>query len=421
MALFDNNPLYENISSLANPITSGIGGLFKGMTPFGSSIPEGILTSDQEEKLRNQALFQGLLGTAATYLATPKNLNAGSPLPYIGKAVLGGMGASQDVIDRAIRARLLSGRDDNLYNVDGALVDKAGKVIYQSPTKQQKRDTAVVDGVVVDVNTGEPIYTSPKQQKLNTEIIDVGGKKILINKDTGAPIQEFIVTKPPTEPQTQAEIVKKNLTPLETEIDKKAADDLVQFTIGGGFSDVQKSLSQLNVAKESLKQTPEGRITGKLVGIQDDTGVLKYTNPNALNTKEQVQEIAQRNLRLILGAAFTQKEGDQLIARVYNPALPQNVNAQRLELLENQLLSAAKTKQEAVEYYNANGTLKGFKGKLYNNTSEFLNDYNDRLKGTNKTDATQKMPTTSGFTEGAKTKSKSGKPMIFRNGQWEYE
>jgi hypothetical protein len=417
MAIFDNNPL----SALTNPVTSGIGSLFEGMTPFGSTIPGGILKDEDEAKLRNQALIQGLLGTAATYLATPKNLNAGSPLPYIGKAVLGGMGASQDVIDRAIRAKLLSGRDDNLYNVDGALVDKAGKVIYQSPTKQQKRDTAVVDGVVVDVNTGEPIYTSPKQQKLNTEIIDVGGKKILINKDTGAPIQEFIVTKPPAEPQTQAEIVKKNLTPLETEIDKKAADDLVQFTIGGGFSDVQKSLSQLNVAKESLKQTPEGKITGKLVGIQDDTGVLKYTNPNALNTKEQVQEIAQRNLRLILGAAFTQKEGDQLIARVYNPALPQNVNAQRLELLENQLLSAAKTKQEAVEYYNANGTLKGFKGKLYNNTSEFLNDYNDKLKGTNKTDATQKMPTTSGFTEGAKTKSKSGKPMIFRNGQWEYE
>ena len=121
MALFDNNPLYENISSLANPITSGIGGLFKGMTPFGSSIPEGILTSDQEEKLRNQALFQGLLGTAATYLATPKNLNAGSPLPYIGKAFLGGMGASQDVIDRALtseyRKQLTANRGDNIRTI----------------------------------------------------------------------------------------------------------------------------------------------------------------------------------------------------------------------------------------------------------------------------------------------------------------
>jgi hypothetical protein len=198
MALFDNNP----ISALTNPVTSGIGSLFEGMTPFGSTIPGGILKEEDEAKLRNQALIQGLLGTAATYLATPKNLNAGSPLPYIGKAVLGGMGASQDVIDRAIRAKLLSGRDDNLYNVDGALVDKSGKVIYQSPTKQQERKTAVVDGVLVDANTGEKIYESTKQQKLNTDIIDVGTKKILINKDTGAPIQEFMVTKPPKEEDT---------------------------------------------------------------------------------------------------------------------------------------------------------------------------------------------------------------------------
>jgi len=184
---------------------------------------------------------------------------------------------------------------------------------------------------------------------------------------------------------------------------------------------VQKSLSQLNVAKQSLKQTPEGKITGKLIGVQDDTGVLKYTNPDALNTKEQVQEIAQRNLRLILGPQFTAKEGEQLINRVYNPALPQKVNAQRLELLEGQMLSAAKTKQEAVDYYNTNGTLKGFKGKLYNSTTEFLNDYNDRLKGIEKTGSTKQQPDSTGFKEGAKTKSKSGKSMIFRNGQWEYE
>ena len=97
MALFDNNP----ISSLFAPVKSSVGGLLEGMTPFGSSIPSGIFSPEQEEKLRNQALFQGLLGTAATYLATPKNLNAGSALPYLGKAFLGGMGASQGVVDRA--------------------------------------------------------------------------------------------------------------------------------------------------------------------------------------------------------------------------------------------------------------------------------------------------------------------------------
>lgn len=97
MALFDNNP----ISSLFAPVKSSVGGLLEGMTPFGSSIPSGIFSPEQEDKLRNQALFQGLLGTAATYLATPKNLNAGSPLPYLGKAFLGGMQASQGAVDKA--------------------------------------------------------------------------------------------------------------------------------------------------------------------------------------------------------------------------------------------------------------------------------------------------------------------------------
>ena len=375
---------------------------FEGLTPFGSVIPQGVLTTDQEENLRKQALVGGLLGAGATYLSQPKNQGYGSALPYLAKSYVGGMGTSQGTVDATLnnlyRQQLLSFRDnkDKLYNVDGALVDSTGNVVYQSSKE-------------------------PKEQKINTEVIDVGGKKILINKDTGAFIQSFAVTKPPAEPQTPAEIVKKSLTPLETELDKKAADDLVQFTIGGGFSDVQKGLSQLNIAKQTLQQQPEGKITGKLVGAQDDTGILKYTNPTAQDTKEQVQEIAQRNLRLILGPQFTAKEGEQLISRVYNPALPQSVNAQRLGLLEEQMLSAAKTKQEAVDYYNTNGTLKGFKGKLYNTTSDFLNEYNTKLKANEKAPTKATMQQPSGFTEGSKTKSKSGKPMIFRNGQWEYE
>jgi hypothetical protein len=397
-----------------------------GINIFGTPIPTGILDPQQEEKLRNQALVSGIIGTAANYLATPKNLNAGSALPYLAKAYIGGMGASQGTVDTALnnlyRQQLLAGRNqDNLYNVDGALVNREGNVVYQSPTKQQKRDTTVVDGVVVDVNTGEAVYTSPKQQKLNTDVIDVGGKKILINKDTGAPIQEFIVTKPPAQQETRAELVKKNLTPLEAKVEEKSAQDLVDFTIGGGFSDVQKGLSQLEIAKQTLQQQPEGRITGKLVGAQDDTGLLKYTNPAAQDTKEQVQEIAQRNLRLILGPQFTAKEGEALINRVYNPALPQSVNVKRLDLLQEQMTSAAKTKQEAVDYYNTNGTLKGFKGKLYNSTSDFLNEYNSKIKGTEKAPAKAATQQPSGFTEGSRTKSKSGKSMIFRNGQWEYE
>lgn len=386
-----------------------------GINIFGTPIPTGILDPQQEEKLRNQALVSGIIGTAANYLAQPKNLNAGSALPYLAKAYVGGMGASQGTVDTTLnnlyRQQLLASRDDSdkLYNVDGALVNRQGQVIYQAP--QETRGQASQSSDIQLLNRYNDAFQKFQQDPKNP----------LLRNEVKALELKLGLQQPPAAPQTQAEVVKKSLTPLETKVEEKSAQDLVDFTIGGGFSDVQKGLSQLEIAKRTLQQQPEGRITGKLVGAQDDTGLLKYTNPAAQDTKEQVQEIAQRNLRLILGPQFTAKEGEALINRVYNPALPQSVNVKRLELLQEQMTSAAKTKQEAVDYYNANGTLKGFKGKLYNSTSDFLNEYNSKIKGTEKAGPTQSMPASTGFKEGMRTKSKSGKPMIFRNGQWEYE
>lgn len=392
MALFDTN--------------SGLGNLFNGMNVFGTSIPTGILDPNQEEKLRNQALLSGTLGTVANYLATPKNLNTGSALPYLAKAYIGGMGASQGTVDTALnnlyRQQLLAQRQDPFGAID------ISKYTPESISDFQKtRDY----GVLKPTSRGNANIGAIDPTKFTV--------KSIADYQTTGDISRLVPSV--SSQETRGEALKKSLSPLEAKVEEKSAQDLVDFTIGGGFSDVQKGLSQLEIAKQTLMKQPEGKITGKLVGAQDDTGLLKYTNPTAQDTKEQVQEIAQRNLRLILGPQFTAKEGEALINRVYNPALPQSVNVKRLELLQDQMTSAAKTKQEAVDYYNTNGTLKGFKGKLYNSTSEFLNEYNSKIKGTEKAGSTQQMPTTGGFKEGMKTKSKSGKPMIFRNGQWEYE
>lgn len=86
--------------------------LFTGMNIFGARAPEylvgsdtsaGLLDEAAKEKLKNQALFQGLLGAGATYLAQPKNQRYGSALPYLGKAYLGGMQASQGAYDVAAK------------------------------------------------------------------------------------------------------------------------------------------------------------------------------------------------------------------------------------------------------------------------------------------------------------------------------
>jgi hypothetical protein len=93
-----------------------------GINIFGTPIPTGILDPQQEEKLRNQALVSGIIGTAANYLAQPKNLNAGSALPYLAKAYIGGMGSSQNTVDTALnnlyRQQLLAGRNDPFGTID---------------------------------------------------------------------------------------------------------------------------------------------------------------------------------------------------------------------------------------------------------------------------------------------------------------
>jgi len=90
--------------------------------------------------------------------------------------------------------------------------------------------------------------------------------------------------------------------------------------------------------------------------------VTSITHPQAVNTREQVEEVVQRNLRVILGAQFTQKEGDRLIARAYNPRLSEAENAKRLGRLIVSMDRAAKAKLAAADYFERNGTMKGYRG-----------------------------------------------------------
>jgi len=82
---------------------SGFGNVLSGMNIFAAKQPEylgGLLSTDQQEKLKNQALLSGLIGTAATYFAQPKNQGIGLPA-ILGKSYLGGMQASQGAYNAA--------------------------------------------------------------------------------------------------------------------------------------------------------------------------------------------------------------------------------------------------------------------------------------------------------------------------------
>ena len=149
-------------------------------------------------------------------------------------------------------------------------------------------------------------------------------------------------------------------TPGQEAADKKFAGDFIDFATGG-YADVQKQLEQLREASAVLGSGKS--VSGPIMGNLPDS-VLAATNPQAVSTKEAIQEVAQRNLRLILGAQFTEKEGERLIARVFNPRLGEAENKKRVDRLIRQIAGAAQAKLDAAKYFQEHGSLTGWQGRL---------------------------------------------------------
>lgn len=128
MALFDTN--------------SGLGGLLGDFGDYGFGVPRntgGLIGDDERDAINKRALLTGGINAALTYLATPKNLNTGSALPYLGKAGLAGFGASQNTVDQALnmafRNKLLTGRDDNIKSINQDINGVRYEVTYKTDPK----------------------------------------------------------------------------------------------------------------------------------------------------------------------------------------------------------------------------------------------------------------------------------------------
>jgi hypothetical protein len=166
---------------------------------------------------------------------------------------------------------------------------------------------------------------------------------------------------PPPAPGTQVFVggSEKPLSPGQKKVDETFADTYAAF-VTGGATDAAKQVTQLSSALKQLEQNSE--LTGPLIGLMPET-LQSFAAPEALAVKQTIQEVVQRNLRAVLGPAFTAKEGEALIARAFDPALGQKENVKRVRRLLEQIERANADTQAAVAYYEANGSLQGFKYK----------------------------------------------------------
>lgn len=303
---------------------TGLGNLFNGMNVFGTSIPTGILDPAQEEKLRNQALISGALGTAANYLATPKNMGAGSPLPYLAKAYIGGMGASQGTVDTALnnlyRQQLLAGRNDPFGTIDitkftpesisefqktkdyGVLRQTKEAVKAESPFAKINTSDYTPKSLAAFQQSGSYADLVPKpdaikatQDYTEPQLDQLSGKYVFLPKRPGLPIKDL-----------QGNIV------TDIKLPEKAGEKLTEGERTAGFLSerLNNSLNQLKTVTGEKPSAASPNVKAEAIKFFTRSDYLKnLANPESRQQVEAAQyDILDSALTLGTGAAYTREQ-----------------------------------------------------------------------------------------------------------------
>ena len=341
------NPMIRNqspISVLPTPRPSSIGAINQDFPPVPMMRPDDLLS--QTNQVTNPPLntqgslgsgFGGLFGQNMSDPQTQGILAASSAL------LKGGAPSFQPT---------------SFGGILGETINQ-GLGAFNRASRRGRNNLQVVGGSLIDVSDpSNPKVVFEGRKKPKTQILG-GGKYIATqDPDTG----EFDIKKSSIFDEISKLEDKTGgigtLTEGQKAIDKSFSKEYGDFVLKGGFADVQKGLSQLDEAVNIL-ETEGG--TGAFVGNLPDS-LAAIVNKSGLKAQELVSEVVQRNLRLILGAQFTEKEGERLINRAFNPRLSEEENIKRVKRLADSIKRAAEQKRKSAEYFEKFGTLKGFKG-----------------------------------------------------------
>jgi len=113
-----------------------------------------------------------------------------------------------------------------------------------------------------------------------------------------------------------------------------------------------RNLGELRFSISAMEEAiAEGKaITGPFSGtvskIFGPVGEFLSGNAGLTAVRESVAGVVQQNLKEVLGGQFSQLEGENLIARAFNPQASPKENLRRLKSLEAQMTLALKQKQD---------------------------------------------------------------------------
>ena len=226
----------------------------------------------------------------------------------------------------------------------------AKQVIGQMFAKPEQPKYQTVGGKIIAIGPGGAKVAYEDQAK--RDIRQVGKRLVEVMPDGTA--KELYA--PP-----DGSGLADNLTVGEKAVDKQFAKTYEDLVVSGGAADVQKNLTALRDVRGQLTDPKGSNLSGPEFSLVPDP-IQDVISPKVAAARQNVEEVVQRNLRIILGAQFTNEEGKRLIARAYNVNQPEAENAKRLERLTAAMEAMLKAKLDAATYFERHGTLKGFRG-----------------------------------------------------------
>jgi hypothetical protein len=149
-----------------------------------------------------------------------------------------------------------------------------------------------------------------------------------------------------------------DLTPGQISLDKKFATTAESW-LSKDAAQVDANIMNLE-EKIGIIERGEADVSGKVIGITPEFLQPFVGQTEAKAFLGDVRDIVFQSLKEKLGAQFTEKEGDRLVAAAYDPSLPEELNAKRLRRLLSVVKTMKVSKDGMVEHWNRTGTLKDY-------------------------------------------------------------
>lgn len=168
--------------------------------------------------------------------------------------------------------------------------------------------------------------------------------------------------------------------PGEISLDRNYAKEYNDFINAGGYTSSQDVLVNLNHA---LKMLNSGEAeTGTLPGTVSKIPLLgSMFTPSIKTVQQDVNRAIQGNLKPVLGGQFTEKDRQFFQDNALDVTLSTEENKRRLQNQINYAQKRIDAKIRTAQYWENQGTLKGYKGSQGAGLSELGNNMN---KATNK-------------------------------------